>query len=64
MVLESRGPRERAVFCLREVFGYEHAEIAESLGMTAVAVRQTAHRARSRGSDELGGIDRERQLAR
>jgi RNA polymerase sigma-70 factor (ECF subfamily) len=46
VVLESLGPRERAVFCLHEVFGYEHAEIADSLGMTAVAVRQTAHRAR------------------
>lgn len=46
VVLESLGPKERAVFLLREVFGYEYAEIAESLGMTAAAVRQTAHRAK------------------
>ena len=35
VVLESLGPKERAVFLLREVFGYEHAEIAEALGMSA-----------------------------
>jgi RNA polymerase sigma-70 factor (ECF subfamily) len=46
VVLESLGPKERAVFLLREVFGYEHAEIAEALGMTSSAVRQTAHRAK------------------
>ena len=34
VVLESLGPKERAVFLLREVFGYEHTEIAEALGMT------------------------------
>lgn len=46
VVLESLGPKERAVFLLREVFGYEHAEIAEALSMTPAAVRQTAHRAK------------------
>ena len=46
VVLESLGPKERAVFLLREVFGYDHAEIAEALGMTSAAVRQTAHRAK------------------
>ena len=47
VVLESLGPKERAVFLLREVFGYEHTEIAAALDMTAAAVRQTAHRARA-----------------
>ena len=46
VVLESLGPKERAVFLLREVFGYDHAEIAEALGMSSAAVRQTAHRAK------------------
>ncbi|MFT4164447.1 MAG: RNA polymerase sigma factor SigJ [Microlunatus sp.] len=46
VVLESLGPKERAVFLLREVFGYDHAEIAAALDMTPAAVRQTAHRAR------------------
>lgn len=46
VVLESLAPKERAVFLLREVFGYDYAEIAEALGMTPAAVRQTAHRAK------------------
>jgi RNA polymerase sigma-70 factor (ECF subfamily) len=46
VVLESLGRKERAVFVLREVFGYDHAEIAEALGMTPAAVRQVAHRAK------------------
>jgi RNA polymerase sigma-70 factor (TIGR02957 family) len=46
VVLESLSPEERAVFVLREVFGFRHAEIAESLGRSEAAVRQLAHRAR------------------
>jgi RNA polymerase sigma-70 factor (TIGR02957 family) len=46
VVLESLTPEERAVFVLREVFGFEHAEIGAALGRPAPAVRQLAHRAR------------------
>jgi RNA polymerase sigma-70 factor (TIGR02957 family) len=46
VVLETLGPTERAVFVLREVFGFEHAEIAEAVDKTPAAVRQIAHRAR------------------
>lgn len=46
VVLETLTPTERAVFVLREVFGYSHAEIAEVVGKTEAAVRQSAHRAR------------------
>jgi RNA polymerase sigma-70 factor (TIGR02957 family) len=46
VVLESLSPLERAVFVLREVFGYSHAEIAEILGRGEPSVRQVAHRAR------------------
>jgi len=46
VVLESLTPEERAVFVLREVFGFGHAEIAAALGRSAPAVRQLAHRAR------------------
>ncbi len=46
VVLESLTPDERAVFVLREVFGFDHAEIAAALGRSAPAVRQLAHRAR------------------
>ncbi|MCG6494376.1 RNA polymerase sigma-70 factor [Kitasatospora sp. A2-31] len=46
VVLESLTPVERAVFVLREAFGYSHVEIAEILGRSEATVRQTAHRAR------------------
>src|SRR5207244_7083290 len=46
VVLESLTPEERAVFVLREVFGFEHAEIGAALGRSAPAVRQLMHRAR------------------
>ncbi|GAA2629297.1 RNA polymerase sigma-70 factor [Actinomadura fulvescens] len=47
VVLETLGPVERAVFVLREVFGYTHAEIAEILDRRESAVRQIARRARA-----------------
>jgi RNA polymerase sigma-70 factor (ECF subfamily) len=46
VVLETLTPTERAVFVLREVFGFEHAEIAEAVDKSPAAVRQIAHRAR------------------
>ncbi|MEP6815350.1 MAG: sigma-70 family RNA polymerase sigma factor, partial [Marmoricola sp.] len=46
VVLETLGPTERAVFVLREVFGFELAEIAEAVDRSPAAVRQIAHRAR------------------
>lgn len=47
VVLETLSPDERAVFVLREVFGFGHDEIAATLGKSTEAVRQTAHRARA-----------------
>jgi RNA polymerase sigma-70 factor (ECF subfamily) len=46
VVLESLSPDERAVFVLREVFGFGHDEIASAIGKSSAAVRQVAHRAR------------------
>jgi RNA polymerase sigma-70 factor (ECF subfamily) len=46
VVLETLSPDERAVFVLREVFGFSHDEIASTIGKSAAAVRQMAHRAR------------------
>jgi RNA polymerase sigma-70 factor (ECF subfamily) len=46
VVLETLTPDERAVFVLREVFGFSHDEIASAIGKSAAAVRQMAHRAR------------------
>ncbi|WP_167098170.1 RNA polymerase sigma-70 factor [Mycobacterium sp. DL592] len=46
VVLETLSPDERAVFVLREVFGFSHDEIASAVGKSTAAVRQMAHRAR------------------
>jgi len=45
MVLETLSPTERAVFVLREVFGFEYAEIAAAVDKSPAAVRQVASRA-------------------
>ena len=46
VVLESLSPVERAVFVLREAFGYPYADIAAMLDRSEPAVRQLAGRAR------------------
>ena len=46
VVLETLSPDERAVFVLREVFGFSHDEIASAIGKSTGSVRQLAHRAR------------------
>ena len=46
VVLETLSPLERAVFVLREVFDFSHAEIAVAVERSEAAVRQAAHRAR------------------
>src|SRR6476620_4099022 len=48
VLLESLAPAERAVFLLREVFGYDYSEIAGITGKTEAACRQTFARARRR----------------
>jgi RNA polymerase sigma-70 factor, ECF subfamily len=46
VVLETLSPDERAVFVLREVFGFSHDEIASAIGKSSAAVRQLSHRAK------------------
>ncbi len=46
MVLENLSPLERAVFVLKEAFGFSYAEIADAVQRTPEAVRQAGHRAR------------------
>jgi RNA polymerase sigma-70 factor (ECF subfamily) len=46
VLLETLGPDERAVFVLREVFGFDYDEIASAVGKSVPAVRQIAHRSR------------------
>ena len=46
VLLETLSAEERAVFLLKEVFEYEHAEIARMLDTTAANSRQLLHRAK------------------
>ena len=64
VLLEQLSPEERAVFLLKDVFEYEHAEIAEILGTTADNSRQLLHRAKSRlarGRPRLTGTAQSRR---
>jgi RNA polymerase sigma-70 factor (TIGR02957 family) len=54
VLLESLSAEERAVFLLKEVFDYEHAEIADILGTTAANSRQLLHRAKAKVRSERG----------
>jgi RNA polymerase sigma-70 factor, ECF subfamily len=45
VLLESLSPLERAVFLLREVFGFEYEEIAQMMGRSNAACRQLVSRA-------------------
>ncbi|WP_418961149.1 RNA polymerase sigma factor SigJ [Streptomyces tritici] len=47
VLLETLTPDERAVFVLREVFDFDHAEIAAAVGRPVATVRQMARRARA-----------------
>jgi len=48
VLLEKLSPEERAVFLLKEIFEYSHAEVSEILGTTAHNSRQLLHRAKAR----------------
>ncbi|MEU3572597.1 RNA polymerase sigma-70 factor [Kitasatospora sp. NPDC036755] len=47
VVMESLSPLERAVFVLKEAFGFTYQEIAEALDRTEAACRQVGSRARA-----------------
>jgi len=48
VLLEKLSPEERAVFLLKDVFEYDHSEIAEMLDTTVDNSRQLLHRAKVR----------------
>ncbi|MFH9977693.1 RNA polymerase sigma factor SigJ [Streptomyces sp. NPDC017179] len=50
-LLERLTPSERAVYVLREAFGYPHREIARILGITEAAGQQILHRAKKHIAD-------------
>ena len=63
LLLERLSPLERAVFVLREVFGFEFAEIAATVGRSEEACRQLAVRSRrhmSQGRPRFEADRRER----
>lgn len=47
VVLESLSPTERAVFVMRDVFGFDYGDIADAIDKSEAAARQIAHRART-----------------
>ncbi|MCU0466920.1 MAG: RNA polymerase sigma factor SigJ [Anaerolineae bacterium] len=51
LLLEQLTPEERAVFLLREVFGYGYTELSEALGKSEAACRQMFSRARKHITD-------------
>ncbi|MEU4659884.1 RNA polymerase sigma-70 factor [Streptomyces sp. NPDC023723] len=50
-LMERLSPKERAVYVLREAFGYSHREIAAILGLTEAAGQQLFHRAKQHLAD-------------
>ncbi|NDU77372.1 RNA polymerase sigma-70 factor [Actinomadura sp. DSM 109109] len=69
VVLETLSPLERAVFVLKEVFGYPFAEIARALDRSEASVRQLGTRARRHVEErrprfEAGGAERRAATAR
>jgi RNA polymerase sigma-70 factor (ECF subfamily) len=64
LLLERLSPLERAVFVLREVFGFSFPEIASAVGRSGAACRQLAVRARrhmDEGRPRFGADRRERE---
>ncbi|MFE6971138.1 RNA polymerase sigma factor SigJ [Isoptericola sp. NPDC057653] len=58
LLLERLTPLERAVYVLREAFGYPHRRVAEILDLTEANARQLARRARERlGRREAVPVD-------
>jgi len=51
VLLEQLSPEERAVFLLKDIFEYDHSEVAEMLGITVENSRQLLHRAKARLAD-------------
>jgi RNA polymerase sigma factor (sigma-70 family) len=64
ILLEKLNPKERAVFILKEGFGYAHEEIAEVLSATPESSRQLLSRARRKldADKQLGQLEKPRQL--
>jgi RNA polymerase sigma-70 factor (ECF subfamily) len=65
VLLEKLSPEERAVFLLKDIFEYDHSEVAEMLGTTTDNSRQLLHRAKERlaeGRPRLTGTAQSRRV--
>src|SRR5215212_485822 len=60
VLLESLSPKERAVFLLRDVFGYDFASIGEIVGESDAYCRQLAKRARAHISERRPRFEADR----
>jgi RNA polymerase sigma-70 factor (ECF subfamily) len=63
VLLERLSPLERAVFVLREVFGYSFGEIAETVDRSEAACRQLAVRSRTHMEEGRPRFDADRRVA-
>ncbi|TDD06110.1 RNA polymerase sigma-70 factor [Nonomuraea deserti] len=61
LLLERLSPLERAVFVLREVFGFGFGEVATAVGRSEVACRQLAVRARRHMNDGRARFEADRR---
>lgn len=64
VVLDTLSPLERAVFVLKEVFGFSYREIAGMLERSEASVRQVGHRARSHVRDRRPRYDTPAEVRR
>ena len=64
VLLEKLSPEERAVFLLKDIFEYEHAEVAEMLDISPENSRQLLHRAKEQlaaGKPQMTGTTASRR---
>jgi RNA polymerase sigma-70 factor, ECF subfamily len=61
LMLETLSPLERAIFVLREVFDYDYAEIAATVGKSQANCRQVFHRARQRIAERQSRFETTRE---
>jgi RNA polymerase sigma-70 factor (ECF subfamily) len=63
-LMERLSPNERAVYVLREAFGYAHGEIAEILDVTEANCQQLYRRAKQHLATDRARVDVDRAAAR
>ncbi|GIH21638.1 sigma factor-like helix-turn-helix DNA-binding protein [Rugosimonospora africana] len=64
LVLQTLSPLERAVFVLKEAFGFTYPQISDAIGRSDQAVRQLAHRARQHIRAGQPRFDADRKVSR